>query len=96
MWSPKPHQVLDIGNDYFVINFSSTKDYNRALFGGPWTILGHYLTVQSWSSDLDSLSNSSTCTIARFYVQLVRLLVRWSGLMKTLAPFNVADLHELL
>ncbi|CAN1842173.1 hypothetical protein LINPERHAP1_LOCUS36768 [Linum perenne] len=34
--------------DYFLIKFSYEQDYFKALTGGPWTILDHYLVVHQW------------------------------------------------
>ena len=44
-------------NGYFLINLEDQEDYINALTKGPWTVLGHYLTVQPWSSSFNSEEN---------------------------------------
>ncbi|CAN1153236.1 hypothetical protein LINPERHAP2_LOCUS19278 [Linum perenne] len=43
LWSKKGGvQVSDVGFGFYVVNFETVADYERALFGGPWmTILKH-------------------------------------------------------
>ncbi|MBA0582316.1 hypothetical protein Gorai_024467 [Gossypium raimondii] len=36
-------------NDYFSVKFQEDNEYLDALFKGPWTIFGHYLTVWRWT-----------------------------------------------
>ncbi|KAK9181069.1 hypothetical protein WN944_024206 [Citrus x changshan-huyou] len=46
--------VIDLENDFFLVRFKSEIDAQYALTQGPWTILGHYLTVQQWTPHFDS------------------------------------------
>ncbi|KAH1048234.1 hypothetical protein J1N35_039018 [Gossypium stocksii] len=49
VWKPsKPFQLMDVENDYFLVKFQSTVDYDKVLSQGPWVIFGHYLTDQPW------------------------------------------------
>ncbi|KAK9011949.1 hypothetical protein V6N11_040020 [Hibiscus sabdariffa] len=54
IWKPS-HQIklIDIENDYFLVKFSSRSDYIHALTDVPWTIFGHYITVEPWSVDFN-------------------------------------------
>ncbi|KAH9781703.1 reverse transcriptase domain-containing protein [Citrus sinensis] len=45
--------IIDLANDYFLIRFSNAKDVEYALTEGPWTVLGHYLSVQKWTPKFD-------------------------------------------
>ncbi|KAJ8772224.1 hypothetical protein K2173_027401 [Erythroxylum novogranatense] len=45
----KPFRLIDLENDFFLVQFSSMTDYLRALTDGPWTILGHCLVAQPWT-----------------------------------------------
>ncbi|KAL4323557.1 hypothetical protein GQ457_11G000710 [Hibiscus cannabinus] len=38
--------LIDIDNNYFLVQFASEQDYMKVLMGGPWTIYGNYLTIQ--------------------------------------------------
>ena len=49
MWRPKGQiEVIDIGKSVFLFRFSMLDDLERALFGGPWFILDHYLMLTTW------------------------------------------------
>ncbi|CAN0876344.1 hypothetical protein LINGRAHAP2_LOCUS11261 [Linum grandiflorum] len=37
--------MVDLESEIFLASFDDSSDYFHALFGGPWMILGHYLTV---------------------------------------------------
>ncbi|CAL1405409.1 unnamed protein product [Linum trigynum] len=50
MWRPVGSlEILDLSNDTFLTTFGNDQDYLRALTGGPWVILDHYLVVHQWS-----------------------------------------------
>ncbi|CAN1134747.1 hypothetical protein LINPERHAP2_LOCUS8458 [Linum perenne] len=49
LWAKKGGvQVSDVGFGFYVVNFESVADYERALFGGPWMINDHYVVIQEW------------------------------------------------
>ncbi|XP_039029072.1 uncharacterized protein LOC120163145 [Hibiscus syriacus] len=49
IWKPShPIKLIDIENDYFLVKFSCKQDYLKVQSDGPWTIFGHYLTVEPW------------------------------------------------
>ncbi|CAN1853756.1 Putative ribonuclease H protein At1g65750, partial [Linum perenne] len=51
MWKPVGSMhVIDVDLNCFLVRFGDEKDYFRALTGGPWLILEHYLVVQQWDS----------------------------------------------
>ncbi|KAK8541493.1 hypothetical protein V6N12_014127 [Hibiscus sabdariffa] len=55
LWKPKQAiRLMDIENDYFLVSFQARSDYLQALAGGPWTVFGHYLTVQQWNSEFST------------------------------------------
>lgn len=39
---------IDVGHGYYAVRFWNKADYLRVLTGGPWMVMGHYLTVQKW------------------------------------------------
>ncbi|KDO74197.1 hypothetical protein CISIN_1g037882mg, partial [Citrus sinensis] len=49
--------IIDLANDYYLVHYRNEKDVEYALTEGPWTVIGHYLTVQQWSSDFDIATN---------------------------------------
>lgn len=50
--------VIDLGNDYFLVDFSSSDDLNHALTEGPWLIYDHYLIVRKWCPNFHPESES--------------------------------------
>lgn len=44
--------VIDLENNFYLVWFRNESDAHHTLTQGPWTILGHYLTVQQWSPSL--------------------------------------------
>lgn len=49
MWRVKGSlEVIDLGKNVFLFRFTQVDDYERALFGGPWFILDHYLMISTW------------------------------------------------
>ncbi|CAN1751192.1 hypothetical protein LINPERHAP1_LOCUS4255 [Linum perenne] len=52
MWKPVNHiHIIDLDKGCFMVKFADEKDYFKALTGGPWMILDHYLIVHQWSPD---------------------------------------------
>lgn len=43
--------MTDVPNKYYMIRFSSEKDLDFALQGGPWMVAGHYLMCQRWKPE---------------------------------------------
>ena len=46
--------VIDLENNYYLIQLNSSEDAVYALTEGPWVIFGHYLIVQPWTPRFDS------------------------------------------
>ncbi|KAL4303837.1 hypothetical protein GQ457_10G008500 [Hibiscus cannabinus] len=47
-------KLIEIDNDYFLVKFATHSDYLMVLTDGPWTIFGHYLTLEPWSIDFST------------------------------------------
>ena len=68
MWKPKQDfKIVDMENGYFRIHFDHKDDYLHALLGGPWTIYGHYLTVQPWSSKFNTKEKYPSSTVVQVH-----------------------------
>ncbi|XP_061376478.1 uncharacterized protein LOC133318494 [Gastrolobium bilobum] len=49
LWGRKGKvNVTDIGNEFYVVQFSDDEDMKFSLSGGPWVVLGHYLSLRKW------------------------------------------------
>lgn len=58
MWRPKGSlEVIDLGHNIFLFRFSILDDFERALFGGPWFVLDHYLVLTKWNPNFRPSSN---------------------------------------
>nr|XP_025611834.1 uncharacterized protein LOC112705203 [Arachis hypogaea] len=54
MWSRQGSiEVIDLGNDFFIVKFFSKEDLDFALTGGPWKIMDHYLSIRFWKPDFN-------------------------------------------
>ncbi|CAN1127065.1 hypothetical protein LINPERHAP2_LOCUS3799 [Linum perenne] len=42
-----------MANNFFLVRFSEEKDYQRALFEGPWKIFDYYITVARWTPEFN-------------------------------------------
>lgn len=59
MWAKKREiTVIDLVNDFYVIKFNSSYDYEHAIENGPWMIYDHYLMVRMWCSEFDPWTTS--------------------------------------
>lgn len=38
-------EMIDINDGYVIVRFYSAKDYTKVMDGGPWMVMGHYLTI---------------------------------------------------
>ncbi|KAL4352071.1 hypothetical protein GQ457_06G018000 [Hibiscus cannabinus] len=55
--------------------FSSRSDFIHVLTDGPWTIFGHYITVEPWSADFDPQQDHPSRIFA--WVRLPGLTITW-------------------
>ncbi|KAJ1404222.1 hypothetical protein SESBI_26689 [Sesbania bispinosa] len=44
-------ELMDMENEYLLVQFSSSEDYYHIFEGGPWMIEGYYLVIQRWRPD---------------------------------------------
>ncbi|KAK9000428.1 hypothetical protein V6N11_080928 [Hibiscus sabdariffa] len=73
--SEKPIRLTYIENDYYIVRFSSQTDYLAALTDGPWTIFGHYITVEPWSPEFDPSQSYPRRILA--WIRLPGLPITW-------------------
>ncbi|XP_024039221.1 uncharacterized protein LOC112097863 [Citrus clementina] len=65
LWSgSQGFTVIDLENDFFLVKFKTEDDAQYALTQGPWSILGHYLTVQQWSPRFDCSTETIDSVVA--------------------------------
>lgn len=41
-------EFVDLEKGYLIVHFYCQEVYGKVLEGGPWMVLGHYLTVFKW------------------------------------------------
>ncbi|XP_058776020.1 uncharacterized protein LOC131650323 [Vicia villosa] len=72
MWARHENlSIVDLGNDYFTVSFSSDNDQYVALMEGPWLIYDHYLSVREWRPNFCPSSDA---------IEQIAVWVRISGL----------------
>ncbi|KAK9015264.1 hypothetical protein V6N11_006380 [Hibiscus sabdariffa] len=74
VWKPnQAFKLMDIENDYFLVTFRSRVDYLHVLADGPWTVFGHYVSVEPWSEDFSTAQPYPSNIVA--WIRLPGLLV---------------------
>ncbi|MCH84794.1 hypothetical protein A2U01_0005630 [Trifolium medium] len=63
--------IVDVGNDFFLVTFTNMEDHYRALIDGPWMIYDNYLVVREWSPNFHPFGE---------VIEKVAVWVRFSGL----------------
>ncbi|XP_058774782.1 uncharacterized protein LOC131649052 [Vicia villosa] len=63
--------IVDLGNDYSTVSFTSDDDQYVALMEGPWLIYDHYLSVREWKPNFFPSSDA---------IEQIAVWVRISGL----------------
>lgn len=49
LWKPSSgFRLIELDEGCFLVKLFSNDDYQNALLGGPWVVMGHYLTVHPW------------------------------------------------
>lgn len=67
--------MVDLGNEYFLVDLSNEEDYAKTLEEGPWLIYNHYLIVRRWTPNFDPMSESIETVAA--WVRLSRLPIEY-------------------
>ncbi|XP_029153388.1 uncharacterized protein [Arachis hypogaea] len=56
--------LIDLGNDFFVVRLFNEDDYWYVLEGGPWMLFDHYLTIRRWTPDFNPFGVSINKIVA--------------------------------
>lgn len=53
LWKPtQGFKLTELEGGCYLVRLYCNEDYQKALLGGPWVVLGHYLTVHPWDPEL--------------------------------------------
>ncbi|GAU15905.1 hypothetical protein TSUD_41270 [Trifolium subterraneum] len=63
--------IVDVGNDFFLVTFTNKEDHYCALINGPWMIYDNYLVVREWSPNFHPMGE---------VIEKVAVWVRFAGL----------------
>lgn len=58
MWNLKDLELINLVNNYYIVQTKNIKAYERILNGGPWTIFNHCILVQRWNPQFNLNTNS--------------------------------------
>ncbi|MBA0651001.1 hypothetical protein Goklo_018373, partial [Gossypium klotzschianum] len=74
-------KMIDLGCDFFLINFNTEEDYDNVFWGGPWLIGGKFITVRIWTPEFRA-SEAKLDKVA-IWVQLIELQIEYydSGIL---------------
>lgn len=64
-------ELIDLDKGFFVARFFSRADYLKALEGGPWLVLGHYLMVSKWRPNF--VPSDAGVATTRVWIRLTRV-----------------------
>lgn len=65
IWKPSVEpKIIDMDNGYYLVKFDNLWDMERAMLGGPWVVLGYYLTVQYWYPSFQASIASASNVVA--------------------------------
>ena len=95
MWKPLGKMdCIDLGHGFFLIKFSLNEDHTKVLKGGPWFVVGHYLSIRGWELNfrLETANLSSIAVWVRlpglpieyYEVSVLRDIRKAIGLVTTL------------
>lgn len=56
-------QMIDMENNYFLARFYKREDYSHVLEGGPWIVMGHYLTMAKCKPNFRSSDGNVQTTL---------------------------------
>ena len=68
-------ECIDLGNDFFLIIFSITKDRARVLKGGPWFVEGHYLFIRCWEPNF--MAETANLLVVAVWIRLPGLPIEY-------------------
>ena len=61
LWKPATRMdCVNLGNDYFLIKFYCSDDYDKVLHRGPWFIGNHFLAIKPWEPYFRASSDNPT------------------------------------
>lgn len=76
LWKPSAKMdIVDLDNDYYIVNFANQADFVKALTGGPWYIKKSYITVQLWEPNFTA-KHDTPCSSA-IWVRLPQLPIEY-------------------
>ncbi|KAJ4824311.1 hypothetical protein Tsubulata_029372 [Turnera subulata] len=64
-------KVIDLNNNFYFVRLLNQYDYLKVITGGPWVILGHYLTVEPWKPQFTPSTHKITSVV--IWIQLPEL-----------------------
>ncbi|XP_028785472.1 uncharacterized protein LOC114741381 [Neltuma alba] len=57
LWRPtRNFKLTGLDDGCYMVKFDNEWDYQNAMLGGPWVVLGHYLTVHPWEPTFPPLN----------------------------------------
>lgn len=72
LWTPIEQLILiDPSWDFLIVKFAKEENMTNALHGGPWFIMGHFLSIRNWEPNFIANSPIQATTIWIWLPQLL-------------------------
>ncbi|KAM3381618.1 hypothetical protein P3S68_007191 [Capsicum galapagoense] len=63
--------LIDLGNDFYIAKFTNSENMQKALHGGPWFVIGSFLSVRHWEPNF--IPEEATQSHTAIWIRLPRL-----------------------
>ena len=77
-------EVMNVGNDYFMVKFDLEADRAKVIERGPWMIMDHYLAVKLWTPDFNPSEECFGKTMVWFRLSGLNLLYYHESALRTI------------
>ncbi|XP_070005255.1 uncharacterized protein [Nicotiana sylvestris] len=72
LWKPtEDFQMIDLGEDYYIIKFKNKDNMEKAIQQGPWFINGNFLSITEWKPNF--VASKERLTTTAVWVRLPQL-----------------------
>ncbi|RYR66844.1 hypothetical protein Ahy_A03g012941 [Arachis hypogaea] len=79
------YEILDVGNDYFLVKCDLLEDREKVHLGGSWMILSFYLVVKPWSFEFHPTEESFGSTLMWVCFKWLKILYYQEKAMQCIA-----------
>lgn len=76
LWRPTGRMdIIDLGQDFFLVRFGCKEDHDRVLEKGPWFLGEHFLSIRPWESNFKP--SSANVSFVAIWIRLNELPIEY-------------------